>query len=358
MSSRSFQPGSMPMPFAERPRTTGWLRSHIEAVAAGLIALAMASCGGGNSSVTTISGGGASGGGGGSVVSVDTPTGPNTTEIVVDGGPPSAFALGVANIPYVTVSVCTPGSATNCVTIDHVLLDTGSIGLRVMKSAVASLSLPAVAVPADAVSATPAGDAVECYPFVLGAIWGPIARADLHIAGETASSLPIQLIDDSTTPTHAAPADCVAASNGGLLSSVASLEANGVLGVGMIKFDCGLMCVTGNYTGGYTLYYSCPTGGTCSPAAVPSALQMQNPVSFFATNNNGTIVVLPSLPDLGAGVAKGRLVFGIGTQINNQISPLAKMYLVDANPASATYLYLTTTVGSTVYRNSYIDTGS
>src|SRR5258708_30201653 len=99
----------MPMPFAERPRTTGWLRSRIEAVAAGLIALAMASCGGGNSSVTTISGGGASGGGGGTVVSLDTPTGPNTTEIVVDGGPPSGFALGVANVPYVTVQVCTPG---------------------------------------------------------------------------------------------------------------------------------------------------------------------------------------------------------------------------------------------------------
>jgi hypothetical protein len=34
------------------------------------------------------------------------------------------------------------------------------------------------------------------------------------------------------------------------------------------------------------------------------------------------------------------------------------MYFVDPNPASASYLYLTTTVGATVYTDSYIDSGS
>ena len=332
--------------------------------AAALAALALvflqAGCGGGNSSVTTIIGGGTGGGTGGSVVAIDTPTGPNTTEIVVDSGPAQGFSLGAANIPYVTVTVCTPGSSSDCVTIDHVLLDTGSIGLRLLKSTVAKLSLPAVAVPVDAPSATPAGAAVECYQFVLGGLWGPLATVDLRIGGELASSLPIQLIDDATPASYAAPADCVKASNGGLQASVASLQANGILGVGMIAYDCGLECMTGNYASGYTLYYSCQgaPNATCAPAAVPAGLQTQNPVVHFAVDNNGTVIVLPALPDLGAGVAKGRLVFGIGTQSNNQIPLAAKMYFVDANPASATYLYLSTTVGSATYTDSYIDSGS
>jgi hypothetical protein len=91
---------------------------------------------------------------------------------------------------------------------------------------------------------------------------------------------------------------------------------------------------------------------------LPAAQQMQNPVVHFAVNNNGTLIAMPALPELGAGVAKGRLVFGIGTQANNQIPPAAKMLFVDANPASASYLYFTTTVGATVYSDSYIDSGS
>ena len=163
----------------------------VASLVAAALALGLASCGG-NSSVTTITGGDISGGTGGTTVTLDTPTGPNTTEVVVDSGPASGFSLGAANIPYVTVTVCEPGSATRCVTIDHVFLDTGSVGLRLLKSKVAGLNLPSVAVPADATSATPAGRALECYPFVLGAVWGPLASADLRIAGEVGADLPIQ----------------------------------------------------------------------------------------------------------------------------------------------------------------------
>ena len=109
----------------------------LAALAASLFAVLIAGCGG-NSTETTVTGGGPS------VVSLDTPIGPNTTEIVVDSGP-SGFSLGAANIPYVTVTVCAPGSPTGCVTIDHVFLDTGSYGLRLLKSKVAALSLPTIA---------------------------------------------------------------------------------------------------------------------------------------------------------------------------------------------------------------------
>ena len=329
------------------------------AIAAGatvVLACTLGACGGGSTSETTIIGGGLTGASGGTLAAIDTPTGANTTEIVVDSGPAASFSLGATNIPYVTVTVCAPGSTT-CATIDHVFLDTGSVGLRLLQSRVSTLGLPAVMVPADAAHATPAGIALECYPFVLGAVWGSLASADIRIGGELASAVPVQLIDDSTPAANTPPADCVTASNGGLLTSAASLQANGILGVGMVAYDCGLNCITGNYASGHTLYYSC-SGATCTAAAIPVDLQIQNPVVHFAVDNNGTIISLPSLPDLGVGVARGRLVFGIGTQSNNQIPVTAQMLFVDPNPANVSYLSLATSVDGTNYPDSYIDSGS
>ncbi len=242
----------------------------VAAAVAIAFALLATGCGGGSSTETRLIGGGIGGGSGATVVSLDTPTGPNTTEIVVDSGPASGFSLGAANIPYVTVTVCTPGSATDCVTIDHVFLDTGSIGLRVLKSAVAKLSLPPIPAPANAAGSTPAGHAVECYPFVLGAVWGALASADVRIAEELASSLPVQLIDDSKPPS-----DCRA----GRLRRGRQRRAAEFLGLvagqwrprrrhAVLRLRAQLR--QGNYASGYALYYSCPGvgGGACTPTGL------------------------------------------------------------------------------------------
>jgi hypothetical protein len=317
---------------------------------------ALVACGGGNSTETTLIGAPTSPPG--TEVVLSQPQGSNTTEIVVDSGPSTGFSLGVANLPYVTVTVCTPGSTTQCVTIDHVFLDTGSIGLRVLRSAVASLQLPAM--PSDA----GAGNLVSCYPFVIGAVWGPLARADLGIGGERASNLPVQIIDDARPAVYTAPTDCQNAANGSLLDSVSRLQAKGVLGVGMIAYDCGQLCAVGDYTGTYTLYYRCSTATDCQATAVPADLQVQNPVVQFAPNpdgtvdNNGTVVMLPAVPDQGASVVRGRLVFGIGTQTNNQLPPASNILRVQTDPMRADYLYVQSSIGSQVFPNSYIDSGS
>jgi hypothetical protein len=78
----------------------------------------------------------------------------------------------------------------------------------------------------------------------------------------------------------------------------------------------------------------------------------------FAVNNNGTILMLPSVPDLGAAVVRGRLVFGIGTQTNNQLPSGSNILFVQTDPNRSDYLYVQTTVGSQTYPNSYIDSGS
>jgi hypothetical protein len=168
-------------------------------------ALLLAACGGGNSTVTTITGGGT-----GLTVSVDQPTGDNTTEVIVDAGPTSGFTSSV-NLPYATVTVCEPGSSTHCASVDHVFIDTGSIGLRLLRSAVQSLNLQ--------VETVAAGKLLECYPFVIGAVWGPVASADVRIAGELAGALPVQLIDDQTPKLAEAPADCVSLAGGSLMQS-------------------------------------------------------------------------------------------------------------------------------------------
>ena len=49
------------------------------------------------------------------------------------GGTAAANEAAV-NILYVNVTICAPGSTTNCQTIDHVQVDTGSQGLRILSS--------------------------------------------------------------------------------------------------------------------------------------------------------------------------------------------------------------------------------
>jgi len=64
--------------------------------------------------------------------------GMNTLAVTVDPGP--AAAAGAVNTLYTTVTICAPGSTTECQTIDHVQVDTGSTGSRAMAPVVRSRS--------------------------------------------------------------------------------------------------------------------------------------------------------------------------------------------------------------------------
>jgi hypothetical protein len=185
-----------------------------------------------------------------------------------------------------------------------------------------------------------------------------MATADLSIAGEQAPGLPMQIIEDAVPAQPEATADCLKAANGDLLNTLGKLQAKGVLGVGMLPYDCGLLCELGDYTGTFALYYTCDATGACQPAAVRAEQQVQNPVPRFAVNNNGTIVAMPALPDTGASVARGRLIFGIGTQTNNQPPATGAILHVETDPFRDNYFYITTTVGNASFPNSYIDSGS
>jgi hypothetical protein len=79
---------------------------------------------------------------------------------------------------------------------------------------------------------------------------------------------------------------------------------------------------------------------------------VQNPVHAFAVNNNGIAIQLPDLPAQGVGRAQGYLIFGVGTQRNNQ---LGTANVVPVDPSSGTF---TTLYKGRTLTNSVIDSGS
>ena len=316
----------------------------------------------------------------------------NNLEVTVDSGPTDLFSLNLTNILYATVTVCAPGARptdgllAKCKTIDHVQVDTGSVGLRVLASKVAGLGLIPVELAADASRAGLAGQAYECYPFVIGGLWGPTARADVRLGEQWASALTVQLIQDGPNAAALLPDDCSQWIDGPVLSSASALGSNGILGIGSTVLDCGLGCLDKNYPDSiHAQYYSCPPGASgtldCSAAAVVAPMQVFNPVARLApdpannnlADNNGVVLVLPAVPDTGAAKVNGELIFGINTRstdvgkrsISNQLAAGAKPIRLGVdrqNSLSAhgfdSYLNISTEYnGRTIY-NSYLDTGT
>jgi hypothetical protein len=253
--------------------------------------------------------------------------------LVVSSGPADNTVNGL----YASVTICVPGTST-CQTIDGVQVDTGSMGVRLLSSQV-TLSLP----PVSDGSGHPIGN---CGTFAdKSYAWGPVVTADVQMAGEKASSVPIQLVGDGRFAD--VPSAC---SNGGMAANtVDALGARGLLGVGVFRQDCGPAC-SGAAASPPAVYFGC-TGSACSATTVPLTSQLQNPVWMFPQDNNGLLVQLPSVPSSGAPTVSGSLIFGIGTQANNALGS-ARVYTTDAVGN------FSTTFGGRTYSGSYIDSGS
>jgi hypothetical protein len=253
----------------------------------------------------------------------------NSVSVTVGAG-----VNNVINLPTTSVTLCAPGTS-QCQTIDNVLVDTGSYGLRVMSS-VLTLALTAQ-------TASAGGTLASCATFADGYTWGSVRLADLRIGGESASNLPVQVIGDTAVPT--VPTDC--SGTGTAENTPQAFGANGVLGIGINVYDCGADCASGAIAG---TYYGC-TSGACTATIAPLAQQVVNPVTRFATDNNGSILTLPSVATGGEQTVTGTLTFGIGTQSNNALGS-ASVYTLDSSGA------FTTVYGGTTYAGSFIDSGS
>jgi len=243
--------------------------------------------------------------------------------------------VGVNNALYTTVIICVPGTSI-CQSIDHILVDTGSTGLRIPASLV-TLNLPYIA---DAGN-NPIGNCVQYADTTYQ--WGPIVKADVQMAGEVASSVPIQIVGPANFA--AAPSSCT--SGGTPAQTVVDLGANGILGIGLFRQDCGSACAAAAPP---AIYFTCPSSG-CVAASVPLAAQLQNPVWMFPQDNNGLAIILPQVGPVGSVSLAGSMIFGIGTQSDNALGGAQAQ-------AADSHGNFTTTFNGVGYPASYIDSGS
>lgn len=274
-----------------------------------LLSLALAACGGGGSNGTNSSA---------PNLAPATPAAleANAVKITVEAGPGNNV-----NLPYVTLTICAPGTTT-CQIIDHILVDTGSTGLRLLASALTGVNLPA--------QSSGASSAVwECAQFLNFVVWGPVKLSDITIGEKRAASMPMQLVETTGSGCNNAALSATSASE---------LGANGILGVGL-------------FTNDGQLYYNCAQPSRFCKINVATSSQVQNPVTRFATDNNGVLLQLPAVASSGATRIEGQMIFGVDTQSNNQ---LGTARVIQANSVG----YFSTTYKGTVLPNSYIDSGS
>lgn len=278
--------------------------------------------------------GGGGGGSSSSSPSVSTPppaAASNVQPVSVNLGPEGNYVNGL----FTSVTLCIPGTSS-CQTVNDILVDTGSFGLRILGSAL-TLGLPG--------QTDAGGNSIgECAPFVKSFTWGPVETANVQMAGESAPSVPVQVIGPSTFP--GPPANCP----NGLppADTVSALGANGILGIGVFVQDCPACASSGSSNPGF--YYSCPSSG-CVITTESLQDQVQNPVASFSKDNNGVLIQLPAVGAQGASTASGSLIFGIGTQSDNGLGA-AQVYTTDGLGN------FTTIFEGTSYSSSFIDSGS
>ena len=310
--------------------------------------LLLAGCGGGSGSVATSTSNNGSGNGNGNGGGQAS----NAVTMTVDDGPDPQAGYDV-DTPFITVTVCAPGSTTNCQVINHVEVDTGSFGLRIISSVLNVNPTLASALPSE-VSGASGNPIVECTQFADGFSWGPVKTASVQVGGESASNVPVQIMGDPSFENEI-PTAC--SSTGTEEDNLATFGANAILGIGPFSDDCGGGCSNSAANG---WYYACPANGSsttdCTGVAVAERQQVTNPVALFQTDNNGEVIQMPTVAE-GATTATGTLIFGIGTESNNSVS--AKTILTANTSYGDVSTSYTTQGGQQQFLPySYFDTGS
>lgn len=301
----------------------------------GLLVAWLTACGGG-------------GGGGPSTAStapapVTAPTSPSTANNVLNVKVDAGLTGNSVNLMFASVTICLPGSTSQCQTIDHIMVDTGSTGLRLLSSALSPLMA------LNRRTGTGGLPLLNCVQFIDNSYaWGPVAMADVGLGGKTATNVPIHVMADPAYSSLSGP--CSSGGTATPIDTVAALGANGILGLGFFKEDCGPACAANAANG---VYFTC-TSASCTAttgAAVSQSKQIKNPIPLFASDNNGMSVDLPAVPTAGATSLSGSLIFGLGTQANNQSVPGAVL-TTNANG------YISTQLAGKTLASSFIDSGS
>jgi hypothetical protein len=211
------------------------------------------------------------------------------------------ITVGFTNKLLVSLTVCASGSNA-CQVVDKIMVDTGSVGLRIHASVLSSLQgqLSPLQQSGQVIS--------QCATFGNFYTWGSFRTADVTFGARKANALPFQLYDDPTLP-DASATGC-GAQIGGLLNALpTAVQFNGILGIRGARLD---------HSGSYL---TCQAGGNSCTATVLSDSQLlPNPVISLPLDNNGYQIVMPNIPDGGALQVSGALVLGLNTQANNSLA--------------------------------------
>ncbi|MFO0700297.1 MAG: DUF3443 family protein [Nitrospira sp.] len=252
------------------------------------------------------------------------PQGPNVLAVTIGG---AGLCGGIWNQPCVSVTLCLPGTV-QCQTVNDILLDTGSVGLRIFRSVLTIDFSTQIETDAQ-------GNLIgECLIFGTGADWGPVAMAGVVLAQEPDVVVPIHLIDATFAGQSGGSNPCGQPVD----TKPTTAHHNGILGIDGFVSD--------QRAG---LYFSCGVRG-CTPIAQPPGF-VQNPVAALPADNNGYVVMFPAVGNSGAASLTGAVILGIGTQSNNAPTGVS-VYMRD--PATGT---IATTYNGTT-SPGFLDTGS
>lgn len=253
----------------------------------------------------------------------------NAIPVVANGGINNNYINALSG----SINICQPNTQ-NCYTVNNVLFDTGSEGVRILASALPTNFLTPIS--------TNNGNESECAVFADGVTFGNVALAQVQLGGLTSSSIPVQIIGQSNSYIPTACSDM-----GKAMQTVSNLGANGIVGIGAFQADCGLGCAN-NSNNNY--YYSCQSGTGCSSTSMPEAQQLTNPIIAMPTYNNGTVISFPNISTSGVTAVNGYIYMGIGSATNNT-------YNVNVIPLNSVG-EMNVNYKGTIYPNSFLDSGS
>ena len=271
---------------------------------------------------------------------------PSNSNLMISISSNSGVCSRTINGPCVSVTICSPTNPTSCQTIDDILIDSGSVGLRIFSSELNSSLRNSL--PAESINNQPIANCVGYGD--LSVNWGPVAIANISLGNEsTTKSIPILLIDASYIDNGAA---CLQNYNSTgqtfhLQTSPADFRYNGILGVASRVYD------------NVTDYFSC-TNSSCSKSPTikdNNSQLLANPIAFLPKSyESGITFKFPVIGNRGAINAVGYAVFGVGSNKDNTFESDVKIYPI--SNCTDVFICMPTTLEGSSIEHGFLDTGS
>lgn len=209
------------------------------------------------------------------------------------------------NTMYISVTLCKDSTGVRCETIDNIILDTGSFGLKINRSALTESFITTLS----KVKLNDDQMIYACNTFGSGYVFASEYYASLNLANSYTNNVVVQIIENS--PTAEIPDSCLAK---GPFDDFSNFGANGIIGVNpaLTLANDSILMYKKNIKGIYeSLTFA-------EESQIP--ILNQNPLTSFKNNNNGFVISIPQVIQNTNTNVIGEMVLGINTAQNNQLT--------------------------------------